>query len=196
MFSVNTVLGYVIIVYDTINNCYTSIDQDQIGDNAVKQFAQINIDFVQLFCITSDDKVYQLLGSADTEQATIRLGAVSTQDPKKEIKVGTVRAIFTNITEDIEVTCSVFTNNRLDEELTTKIKYTAPTTPYTGAVIGDDLESQTTSLMFSFTRTSQGWKSFVVLTWTGNASLTSVGVYTDEKQPMQPPLTQAVVKQT
>jgi len=196
IFSVNTVMGYVLVIYDTITGNYTAIDSDQIGNNAVKQFAAIQIDSLNLYAITSDDRVIQVFGSIEALQGIIRLGAVCTQDPKKEIKVTNVRAIFTNITQDFSITCSIFTNNRLDGEITTKIACPPYTDGYTGESIGSDVGTQTNSIVFPFPNASQGWKCFPVITWTGGASLASVSISTQDATPMQPPMTQGVVQQT
>ena len=197
IFSVLTTLGYVLVIYDTINNCYTAIDTQQVGNHAVKQFAAINIDTLALYAITDDDRVVQLFASPDKYDAgTIRLGAVCEQDPKKELKVTQVRAILSNITQDLTVTCSLFTNNRYDQSLQTDIKYVPPAKNYNGINVGTDVGTQTNNILFSFPNAEQGWKSFVVLTWTGGASLVSTSISTVENTPMQPLRTQAVVQQT
>lgn len=197
IFSVNTTLGYVLVVYDTINNCYSSLDTTQIGNHAVKQFATITISYLQLYCITDDDRVVQLYGSSTaTDSPTIRLGAISTQEPKKEIQIVNVRAIMTNITQNITVTCSLFVNNRYESAYITKINYKAAIPAYSGTSVGTDVGTQTNNILFSFPNAGQGWKAFIVLSWTGGASLASVGIMTTDVTPMQPLLTQAVINNT
>jgi hypothetical protein len=196
IFSVLTTMGYRLVVYDAITDSYTAIDQDQVGNNAVKQFAAINIDTLSLYAITSDDRLVQLFGSNEQLTGTIRLGAVSTQDPKKEIKITNVRAIFTNITEDMQITCSIFTNNRFDAAITSKLGYSEPIEAYNGINIGDDIDTQTNAVVFPFPQANQGWKAFSVISWTGGASLAAVSISTQDATPMQPPMTQAVIQQT
>ncbi len=196
IFSVNTVFGYVLVVYDTINNVYQSIDTLQVGNHAVKQFAAITITTLSLFAITDDDRVVKLYSSPTFDSSTIRLGAVSAQDPKKELKVINVRAIFSNITTNSTFTCKLFVNNRLEQTVTEKLEYVNPVTPYNGVPIGTDIDTQTNNTLFSFPNSSQGWKAFVVLTWTGSASLTSTSITTIDETPMQPIRTQAVIQQT
>jgi hypothetical protein len=196
IFSVNTTLGYALIVYDTINSCYSAIDTQQIGNHAVKQFAAITTDNLSLYAITDDDRVVKMYASTEYSTATIRLGSICEQDPKKELKVTNVRAIFSNITEDCEVTCSLFTNNRFNQSVTTKLKYSAPSTEYSGTIVGIDVGTQTNNIVFSFPNSQQGWKAFATLSWTGGASLISTSVSTADCTPMQPIQTQAVVQQT
>ena len=196
IFSVNTVFGYVLVVYDTINNVYQSIDINQLGNHAVKQFAAITISTLALYAITDDDRVVQLYISDKFDSPTVRLGAVSAQDPKKELKVTNVRAIFSNIETDASYTCSLFVNNRLSQVAIAKLGYQAPTDPYVGIPIGIDIDTQTNSIIFSFPNSAQGWKAFAVLSWTGTASLVTVSMTTEDLTPMQPLMTQAVVQQT
>jgi len=191
IFSVNTVFGYVLVVYDTITNVYTSLDTLQLGNHAAKAMAVININELACYAITDDDRVVQLYISSSYDPATIRLGAVCSQDPKKELKVSMFRPIFSNITENTTVTCSLFTNNRYDQAYSTNIEYVAPV-PYTGTPLGNDIGTQTNSCLFTFPNSQQGWKAFLSLTWTNGASLTTVGTETIDSTPMNPPLTQAV----
>lgn len=197
IFSVNTVIGYVLIVYDTINSCYSSIDIAQLNGHAAKQFASINITTLSLFAITDDDKVVQLYADPrNTDTCTIRLGAVCSSDPRKELKVETFRAVLSNITQNMIATAQLFTNNRQDDgPIIKKIKYISPVEVYAGVNIGTDINTQVNNITFPFPNSQQGWKSFVVLTWTGGASLTNVAVTTGDLTPLQPLRTQAVLQQ-
>ena len=197
IFSVNTTLGYVLVIYDTLNNCFVSLDVDQVGNHGVKQFAAIATSNIALYAITDDDRVVQLFAdTANTDTATVRLAAMCNQNPEVELKVTSVRAILTNITEDCEITCSLFVNNRFDQSATTKLRYTPPIKTYTGASVGIDVGTQTNSVLFSFPNVAQGWKVFPVFSWTGGASLTSVSVETSDYAPMQPLRTQSIISQT
>jgi hypothetical protein len=194
IFSVQTTLGYCLVVYDTVNSCYSSIDFAQLGNTGAKQFAAITINQLALYAITTDDRVVELFASpTSTDAAVIRLGSVSSQDPNKEHKVTNFRAIFSNITESFYVTAYLLTNNRLDQILTNHINYVAPVTPYAGPQVGTDVDTETENVLFTFTQAKQGWKSFIVLTWTGGASLNSTSIMAqDVAVPMQSVNTQAV----
>lgn len=192
IFSVNTIFGYVLVIYDTINGVYQALDTLQLGNHAAKQFVAITTPSLYLYAITDDDRVVQLYAASGTDIPTMRFGAVCSQDPKKELKVINFRAILSGITANMSVTATLFTNNRLDQCYTTNIEYTPPVKPYTGVPIGNDVGPQTNNIMFSFPSAQQGWKAFVVLTWTGTASLNSVAIETMDETPMQPLTTQAV----
>lgn len=196
LFSVNTTMGYMIIVYDTITQVYTSLDTQQLNGHAAKQFAAITVTTLSLFAITDDDRVVQLYANPNAfDTCTARLGAVCSQDPNKELKVDRFRAVFSNITTNMSATASLFTNNRLDQSLSKSINYEAPAEQYTGSGIGTDVGTQVNNLTFPFPNSAQGWKAFVAITWTGGASLTNVCTTTRDVTSLNPLRTQAVENQ-
>jgi len=193
LFSVNTVFGYVIVVYDTINGVYQSLDIAQLGGHAAKQFAAITTPNLALYAITDDDRVVQLYASANFDTATIRFGALCNQDLEKELKLINFRCILDAFIQDSSVTASVFTNNRFDTSLTQKLKYTNPPVPYEGPNIGADVGTQSDSLYFPFTESTMGWKTFATLTWTGGGNINSCSGLTTDMTFNVSPRTQAVV---
>jgi len=195
IFSVNTTMGFALVVYDAINSCYSSVDFNSLSGAGAKQFAAITIGTLALYAITTDDRIVQLYSAPTVESGVVRLGSVASQDPEKELQVIDVRAIFTNITKDFSVTCHLFVNNRYDGSITEKLKYVPPANTYTGPSIGLDVGTQTNSIRFPF-NSSQGWKAFPVISWTDGASLTSVSISTKDVMPLQPLRTQAVVDQS
>ena len=194
LFSVKTVYGYVIVVYDTINGVWQSLDTAQLGNHASKQFAAITTPNLALFAITDDDRVVQLYcDSTKYDTATIRFGALCNKDLEKELKMINFRCILDAFSSNSTVTASVFTNNRFDTSLTQKIEYVAPAVPYIGPNIGTDVGTQSNPLYFPFVNSTQGWKTFVTLTWTGGGNINSCGALTQDLTPLVSPRTQAVV---
>jgi len=193
IFSVNTTFGFVLVVYDTINSVYASLDVSQLGNHAAKQFAAINISSLALYAITDDNRVVQLYADpVNFDTCTMRFGAVCSQDPKKELKVSVFRPVISNITESTNVTATLFTDNRFDESYETDISYRPAPNSYTSTNLGNDIGTQVNNLFFSFPNSSQGWKAFLSLTWTAGATLTDVAVTTEDVTPMNPTFTQAV----
>jgi hypothetical protein len=188
------VYGYVLVVYDTINGNWQSLDTQQLGNHAAKQFAAITAPNLALYAITDDDRIVQLYCADTFDTSTIRFGSLCNQDLSKELKMIDFRCILDDFSENSTVTASVFTNNRYDGSLTQNIRYVPPVTKYTGPNIGDDVGTQSNSLFFPVgQKSTQGWKSFVTLTWTGGGSINSCGALTQDLTPLVSPRTQAVV---
>jgi len=194
-YAMQTVFGPAIAVYDTVNSVWSAFDIAQTGGKLVKQFAKIELGVQALYAITEDDNVYQLYASSTDDIPTIRLAAMCPQDPKKEQKVTNFRCILTNLTQDYSVTASLFVNDRFDSSYTQSFTYVPPPTGYNGAPVGPDVGTQTNNILFSFPNSGQGWKAFVVLTWTGGGSLVFMSMSTTDITQRQSLKTQSVVQQ-
>lgn len=195
LYSVQTVYGPAIAIYDTINSCWSAFDLNQTGGQLIKQFSKIQLGVQVLFATTVDDQVYQLYASSIDDAPTIRLASMCPLDSKKEQKVINFRCIFTNLTQDYSVTVSLFVNNRFNSAQTQNFRYTPPPSGYKGVFAGTDVNTQTNNILVSFPNSGQGWKGFVILTWTGGGSLVFVSMTTEDINPMQPMMTQAVISQ-
>lgn len=201
LFAVNTIYGNAIIVYDTLNQCYSSIDLQTT--TAIRQFAKIDIGTMRLYCITSDNKVLQLYGGTNFSTSTFRMqslcagtlqgGAnVRLQVPKMEIKLNEVRCILSRFSQDSTVSLECFVNNRLSVPTMMKyISYIAPTVPYSGSPIFSDVDTGLENMLFSITNCGQGWKVSVVLSWTGGGSITNIAAVMEDLVPMSPLRAQA-----
>lgn len=205
LYGVETVYGNAIIVYDTLNKDFCSVDLSQTGGAAVKQFAKIETDIVALYAMTGDDKIYQLYcDTTKSDTPIVRPRSITTnamngnqnvnmQTPKMEIKPTNYRVVLTNITKDCTLTGSVFMNNRLVVRPETKqITYVTPTTPYNLSPVFADADTQLVNALFSIPDCGQGYKTFVVLSWTGG-KLTNWSMTGSDLSPMNPLLSQGKV---
>jgi len=164
---------------------------DQVGDNGVKQFAKIEIDVVQLYAITTDNKLYRLYfnDSDNFAVSTVRFGSSCSQNPMMELKPDLFRCVLANFREDSLVVCRIFVNNRLSNQVQTKeIEYLQPPTPYNGIPTFEDIDSQVSNLTFNWTGSSQGWKVFPMLSWTGGGRITNIYMNTSDITPKASPL--------
>ena len=194
LYAVNTVFGAVVVVYDTILSCWTSFDTLQTGGKRVKAFAKIELTIQRLYAITEDDKLWTLYISPTNSEAVVRLGAVA-GDPDTSGSVHDIRVVLNNITSDCTVIADPFTDNReTDSSNQTKlIKYVPPIYPYTGIANMPDINTQVTNVLFSFLNGQVGWKSFALISWTGQADLVYVSMTVNEEKTMNPLMSQSNV---
>lgn len=194
LFGVNTIYGYVIIAYDTLNKCFSSIDT-QLGGVAVRQFAKIDTNVTQLYCIGTDDNVYQLYAGTEFATSTIRFGSICSQNPKQELKPNEFRCILNGFKQDSVVTARAFVNNRVSGDVLSRTaEFVTPVNPYAVTPSLADVDTQVTNFFFNFTSANQGWKVFFLLTWTGGGSITNVQTTVGDLTTINPLMAQAVMK--
>lgn len=194
-YAVNSIFGASIMIYDTILSCWTSVDIGQTSTFRIKQLAKIELTIQRLYAVGEDDRLYELYGGTENATSYVRLGAMADK-AMKEMKVNTVRAVVTGVTEDMQVTATLFTNNRLDYSVVEKLGYSMPKNVWSGQNIGNDVGTQVNNVLFSFPNSSQGWKAFVVLSWTGGGALNTVNIMAQDLTPMQSLRTQSIIQNT
>lgn len=202
LYSVQTVFGNVIAVYDSINNIWAAFDTNQTGGKRIKQFAKIELSIQRLYAITEDDQIYTLYIGPTYETAAVRPLSISSNvlDPsipdlvRHQVKPLEFRAVINNIKTDSVATLTTFVDNRMIGAAQTKnINYTEPTTPYTGEYDLPDIDTQLQPLVWLLPQATQGWKCFFLLTWTGGGTLTQFSVTVRDDTPTNPGSSQARV---
>ena len=194
-YAVNSIFGPVILIYDTILGAWVGFDTMQTGGKKIKAFAKIELTIQRLYAITEDDQLYTLYASPTASDSYVRLGA-EYNIPRISHAVSDVRCVLNNVTSDCTISAIPFTDNRLSEKSvqTKNVTYVPPVYPYSGPVNMPDLNTQLTNVLFTFPNGQQGWKSFAVIQWTGDASLVYVTMTIKEGQTMNPLMSQATVK--
>jgi len=203
-YALNTVIGPVIAVYDTLNTCWSSFDTTQTGGSKVKAFAKIELAERALFAITEDNKLYQLYAADTFATATCLTLSVSANllnanqnvkmnNAKSEIKVSDFRCILNRITQDSTVSLTLLVDNRASATGTVlkSITYVPPVTPYVSDVILLDVNTQLTNLYWMLANTEQGWKTAFIIQWTGGGSITQFSTTLSDLNPMNPLMTQS-----
>lgn len=191
LFAVNTIYGNIIIVYDTLNKCFVSMDT-QTNGVAVRQFAKIDTDVQRLYCFTANDEVFQLYaginGDSTPQFATSSLriqsicagviyasSNIKMQCPTKETQLKEFRAVLSGFRQQSQVTATFFVDNRqATQPATHNVKYLPPSIPYGGDVPYDDVDSGLINLLWTVTNCQQGWKTFAVVSWNGGGSITNM----------------------
>jgi len=188
LFAVNTIYGNVIVVYDTINQVFSSVDINQFSSTTgISQFALVSTDQLALFAITTDNKVIQLYAGPNYDPCTVRFMSVCSQNPKTQVKQSEFRAILSEFVQNSTATLTVFVDNRLSGNSEKKtISYVAPNPAYSASPSFTDANTQVQPLFWSTPNAAEGWKSFNVLTWTGGGRITNILTVTTDNTPLNP----------
>lgn len=206
LYGVNTIFGPAIAVYDTLSKCWSSFDLSQTGGSKIKIFAKIELTIQRLYAVTEDNELYTLYAGTTNALSSIRTPSACSNNVKDErgynignkmeLKLQEVRCIVNEVTENMSVSITPFINNRLtsSREQTKEITYNEPTIPYTGGLDLPDVDTQLFNLLFTFPNCGQGWKTFLVISWTSDAVLTQYSMQFSEFKPMNPLLSQGNTK--
>ena len=200
LYALNTALGNVIAVYDTINSCWSSFDTTQTGGKRIKAFAKIELTVQALYAITEDDQLYVLYSGTTNAIPYLRTNAVNysvrsqytgqtvrLNDPKAAIKLTSIRFTMTEIEEDCNFSATIFVDDRQSRigTLTRNINYVPPSKPYTGPVQLPDTDSMLYNGMFSSLNCENGWDVFLILSWSAG-SLIQYSLFMEDLTPMNP----------
>jgi hypothetical protein len=206
LYSVMTILGPAIAKYDTINSCWVSFDLQQVPGKRIKKFVALQINVLALFCITEDDKCYQLYASlTETSAGSFRTVGVTSNllyanynikmnNPENEVKLMETRVIVNKVTETCNVSLTPFVDNRVgqDGKITKTVNYQEPAIIYEDPTMLPDVNTQLSNILFPTPRIRQGWKVFGVISWT-EGTITQFSMSLENLTPMNPPTSQLVV---
>jgi hypothetical protein len=203
LYAIQTIFGNVIAVYDSINEIWVGFDTNQVGGKRIKQFAKIELDIQRLYAITEDDQLYTLYIGPTFDTASVRpvsvcANVLQIEDKpianalQHQVKPLDFRCVLNGSTEDFTASVTCFVDNRVTVPIQPKVvRYAEPVIPYTGPVDLPDVDTQLSSLYWTFPNAAQGWKTFFLLSWTGGAELTQISVTVKDETPRQPLNTQA-----
>jgi hypothetical protein len=206
LYAMNTIYGQVIAVFDTISNCWVGFDTTQTGGVPIKQFAKIELGVRRLFAITTDDKVYTLYAGSTSPTATVVTGSLNSctewngqsyknPNPKTEIKLLEFRCILDKIAADSTVTIMPVIDNHLSKNVTATTKLITYKQSVEQTLISlPNLGKQLTNLYFPVPNCEQGWKTSVILQWTGGGSIVQYSMMLRDETPLNPLKTQATTK--
>ena len=198
LYAVNTIFGYAIAKYDTINSCWTSFDIAQTNGVGIKRLAKIELGVRQLYAVTTDDKVYTLYVGPGTTTPMFRTCGVCSSilyadsnikmnNPRNEVKLMDTRIILNKITADATLTFTPYVNNRISQmgTLSKTITYSPPVTLSNSPYDLPDINTALSNQLFSTPDCEQGWKVFGYFTWS-QGSVTQFSMQLLDNTPMQP----------
>ena len=197
IYSIKTVMGNILVVYDTILNKWVSLDINECSK--VKQFAIINVNGIdkKLYAITYFNELFQLYASDDDEFAQIFTRAFTYATPLSAAEQGVNLAIsFKQATEffkvlfdggsyDTTVTLLEYVDGaysqKLSKDLLARLAGVSP--PISPPVIPSSKETAI-PLTFTLTEGINGTKIAYVLQWKSNAKLLAFELQTKDNLPV------------
>jgi hypothetical protein len=192
-FSMDTVFGPAIVVYDTLRENFVGIDMfENLGvdfDNypaRVKQFAETKTTIGRrFFFITTSNKLFEYYASPVTAICRLYTKEYCSNDPNVELKPTNCYSIFVDSQEEGLVTFQLFVDRILNYTTTESVdkNLTIPTTiipPPFGLYTQDSVDNVSTS----FQQVRQGWKFLVAISWNFTSTLTNVKCIADDVKSM------------
>lgn len=183
MYSVKTIYGNVVIIYDNITEKFVGFDLYE-GVGAVKQYAEIKVNNTRrLLFITDDNKLYEFEAGTERETCSIYLGEFTTNNPKINVKPNVAKAVFINPYESGTINAQLFVDNKSDVTLRDHIKetITRQTSPI-DLPFGQSDKDAVKTLTFPWTQSCNGWKCGVLLSWNFDAALSHFMLEVEEQQ--------------
>lgn len=169
-FSVKTIYGNVIAIYDTLRQRWSSFIK---VDEPIKQFAIADVSENPTLYGITDTKVLKLFAASTYRESKVRFRAISPEAGSSEVKLQNVRAVFDKSLSPSTVTASEILNNRLRKSVnqtlaggTPGIIYpvTYPVSYFGGGVLD--------VVNFNFQQLGKtGWKLETELKWQNSAKL-------------------------
>lgn len=180
LFSVNTIYGNVVLVFDTTSRQFVSIDTGfgEVVDFAVAKAAGVQ----KLFFINSVGELYEAYADTTTSVCRVYLGDFATTDPDegkqvagKQHKVNLVNLQFGNASQPTDVQVSLYADRKLLDTRTRNVpaqivQEVAPLhVPFFSA-------KNCEMLGVKFSQSRFAWKSGLFVEWQGDAELFSASM--------------------
>lgn len=177
IFAVNTIYGRAIIYFDTLLNCFSSIDL-YTGVGQIRQFAEIKTSVgKRLFAIT-EGALYELFAGEEYAGAALYVGDWCSNDPEVDQRPSLLKIVVIDAEEAGTISASSYVdrkfNNVISEpvKLTNSTELTPPITPPFGQQTADTVQTIT----FDFGRALQGWKIGFFIEWNFKCKISHVSL--------------------
>jgi hypothetical protein len=176
LFSVKTIYGPAVIVYDELRNVIVALDM-YAGVERIVQFAEIKTPSLRkLLFRTSDNKVYEAF--ADTEEVEnlqIYIGDWSSINPKVAIRPNYYKLVFQDATSSGTITAQCYVDGKAGKTLQQDIvAVKSPSTIPVTLPFGDKTSDSVQQVTFDFSTENQGWKIGLFVSWSTDVKLSSV----------------------
>lgn len=185
VFAVKTRYGNAFLWYDTLRQCWDSMDMFPEIASPVRKIIEIKTDtnVRKLLFLTVAGEVYEYFGNTE-EVATCYayLGDFCSGDAKIEQKLGTINVIMENTQTNGTIYASLFVDGKLVKKLGKPISRNTENVD-TGTIaipFGDSSSDSVRNVLFDFNRAFTGWRFGVMFEWSFKSTLTHFIADTDD----------------
>lgn len=183
-FSVATVYGNAVVVYDETLSRFVSIDQ-WANVARVKQFATITTASREvLLFITADNKLYEFENAAGSETAKLYVGDFISDDPDANQKPHMLKVVVANAESEGTLTVTPFVDRKKQNNAIQNRPITAVRDPDAIPLtipFGDSANTNAQVLAFNMGRIEQGWKIGFQLELDCQADIVAVSMSADDE---------------
>jgi hypothetical protein len=178
LFSMNTIYGPAVLVYDNLLEKFVSLDIFD-GVAQIKQFCQTNVDGnIRLFFITTDNKFYEYYGSTSVATCGFYFKECTVPDAEVHHKIMRLRLTFKNVEE----TGTVFATPVTDGFLGNRQSKSVPAN-YTKSLpltypMGDSSQEHIRNVTFAQKETKQAERISYYIEFGFKAELTGIFMIT------------------
>ncbi len=174
MFSVLTVYGAAVMLYDTTTQKFVGLDIYE-GVEAITQFAEIKVGSTRkLLFRTTDHKIYEAFASTEFENTQLYLGDFTSGNPKCNQKPEQIQCVFLSPKQAGIVYASVYVDGKKQCTLKEVIKETvsdAEDIPFS-----NDTVDSVKTLSYNCSQANSGWKLGVLLSWDFDVKLAHIRI--------------------
>lgn len=182
LFSVNTINGYLVVVYDTLNQTFPCVDTFNGFDNII-EFAPKITGTKRIFAITSNNtgpsRLLELFAGDDLIDSYVETRSYCSNDPSKELKSVDLRLVFdTQIVDGIATVVQETDGNISDAGvmqqniLATGGQLGIPYPAIYPLLYNRGGRKSVINTYWNFQYGTSGFKTQYFITWTGGASIT------------------------
>ncbi len=174
MFSLNTVYGYAIGVYDVLSQVWCSFLLLTNSNGKVKQFASLLPQLDELYAITSDDKILRLF-SGNALTAFIATKKWASGDIKLKQKLSQCDLVIENQPVDGVLNISGVVDNKLAETKSKALVKSNPQPVYSTEFPFNEDMTEPNKIHIEFaTNPRIGWKIGYSIAWSGGGELSAL----------------------
>lgn len=172
-FSINTIWGYAIGVYDLITSSWCSFILTP--NSKVKQFATLLPHYNKLYAITTDNKILEIFGSTTPMTGFVKTIRFAVDDLSVQHKLVSLRPLLENQLQDGTILVTAFVDNKVAESKSQILQAGVSNSVFSAEfpVVEDRQGVENKALHFT-TNPLQGYKIGYNIQWSGGGMLSGI----------------------